>query len=273
VQRVLEYLNARGQRLFGLEVSYFRGPVECFVPRLVVKPLTSDPGGEPAGGPPLDEETFLAQLPERARQGLAELLVSVTGAGADVLWRKYGPSITVRRGKQKQVAYLEAKRLGVTLKASADFPQGPFDETRARLEEIGAGAATKDGWYWNVSLTEHSDAELAKAFDTVRVLVEALAPPVNFAPLSAGIDVTFTRNDHNIWARHVPSLEALQGHRLRGQLTRLASGRSVDVELVPLANRQPGWKPRFIPASERESIWPAAATGDQIRLRIDAASS
>jgi hypothetical protein len=45
VQRVIEYLNARGQRVYGLEVSYFKDQVECFVPRLVVRPLVSDPAG------------------------------------------------------------------------------------------------------------------------------------------------------------------------------------------------------------------------------------
>ena len=48
VQRVMEYLNDRGQRLrlFGLEVSYFtdEGDIEVFVPRLVVRPsLETDP--------------------------------------------------------------------------------------------------------------------------------------------------------------------------------------------------------------------------------------
>src|SRR4051812_18933080 len=97
VQRVLEYLNARGQRMFGLEVSYFRGQVECFVPRLVVNPLTADPGGESRGAAALDEDTFVAQLPERARQVVTDLLQAVSDIGADVLWRSYGPSITVTR--------------------------------------------------------------------------------------------------------------------------------------------------------------------------------
>jgi hypothetical protein len=30
---------------YGFEVSYVRGAVECFVSRLVVKPLLSDPAG------------------------------------------------------------------------------------------------------------------------------------------------------------------------------------------------------------------------------------
>jgi hypothetical protein len=40
VQRVLEYLNSQGLAFYGLEVSYFAGPVECFVPRLVQRSIS-----------------------------------------------------------------------------------------------------------------------------------------------------------------------------------------------------------------------------------------
>jgi hypothetical protein len=272
VQRVLEYLNARGQRLFGLEVSYFRGPVECFVPRLVVKPLISDPGGDSSTGSSLDEETFLGQIPERCRHAVASFLASATDAGADVLWRKYGPSITVTRGQQRQVSFLESKRLGVTLKASGDFPQEPFDETRARLVAIGVGGATKDGWYYNVPLAEATDAQLSEALEVARSLVDAVAPAVTFADLAEQLEATFSRNDHNVWSRHVPKLAPLQGRHLRGRVTHIASGREVDVDLVPLAHGQPGWRPRFRPSSARDEVWPAESTGQEFRLLVLAAS-
>lgn len=38
VRRVIEYLNARGSSVYGLEISYFAGTVKAFVPRLVVRP-------------------------------------------------------------------------------------------------------------------------------------------------------------------------------------------------------------------------------------------
>lgn len=273
VQRVLEYLNARGQRLYGLEVSYFRGPVECFVPRLVVKPLTSDPAGEAASGSTLDEEALLAQVPEQAREALAAFLSSVMNAGADVVWRKYGASITVTRGQQRQVAYLDAKRLGVVLKASGDFPQEPFDDVRHRLAELGVGVETKDGWYRNVSLGETSIANLRLILDAAHSVVDALVPAMAFSAVSPAIELTFTRNDHNLWTRHAPALEPLQGRHLRGKLTDTASGADADVHLVPLANRQPGWRPRFTPASARHALWPAGAAGGDFRLRVDEASS
>ena len=144
---------------------------------------------------------------------MTDLLRAVSDIGADVLWKSYGPSITVTRGQQRQVAYLEAKRLGMTLKATGGFPQEPFDATRSRLSEIGTGGPTKDGWYWNISLTEASDADLLAALEAARGLVEELVLPIAFGPLDEPLDATFTRNDHNLWLRHIPILEPLQGRR------------------------------------------------------------
>ena len=272
VQRVLEYLNARGQRLFGLEVSYFRGPVECFVPRLVVKPLISDPAGESSGGTTLDEETFLDQVPTRCRGAIAEFLSAVTDAGADVLWRKYGPSITVTRGQQRQVAYIDAKRVGVTLQATGDFPQAVFDQARAELAAVGIGGQTKDGWYYNIPLADASDAQVSSALGVVQSLVDSVVPPVAFVDLTPVTDAMFLRNDHNVWARHVPALAAFQGRHLRGRLMHLPSGREADVHLVPLANGQPGWRPRFKPSSARAEVWSPAFNEERFRLLVDAAS-
>lgn len=271
VQRVLEYLNARGQRLFGLEVSYFSGPVQCFVPRLVVKPLVSDPASD-RGGPGMDEETFLGQVPEQQRDLLEGFLTACTAAGGDVLWRKYGPSITVTREQQRQVAYIEAKRLGITLMPSGAFPHQPFESARAALAQLGIGAETKDAWYRNIPLADTTDSDLTSALDIARELVEALVPTVVFAPLSTPLEETFTRNDHNIWLVHVPSLADLHGKHLRGHLIHVASSRQTSVDLIPLANEQPGWRPRFRPAAARQDFWPASSTGDVFKLVVDAAS-
>jgi hypothetical protein len=174
VQRVLEYLNARGQRLYGLEVSYFRGPVECFVPRLVVKPLVSDPAGRGTDVTTFDLATFLPTVPEGVRDEVAALLSDCRDAGAEILWRAYGPSVTVRRGKRRQIAYLESNRLGITLKATADFPQGPFDAARAQLAQIGAGYETKDDWYRLLVLSDTDSERVGQAMEVVRGLVASL---------------------------------------------------------------------------------------------------
>ncbi|HEV2785755.1 MAG TPA: hypothetical protein VGV67_05150 [Solirubrobacteraceae bacterium] len=273
VQRVLEYLNARGQRFFGLEVSYFRGPVECFVPRLVVKPLVSDPAGDPLNPPPLDEETFLQQIPERIREPVGRFLATVAEAGADVVWRTYGPSITVAREKQRQVAWLESKRLGITLKATADFPQDPFDRARGVLAEASIGSDTKDGWYRRVSFSDATDASLGKALEVVRQLVEDVTPAVDFEPLPAPLDVAVVRNDHNLWARHAPDLARFHGRHLRGRVVDAKSGQEAAVHLVPLAGGQPGWRPRFTPHGAKDTLWSPAKNGASFQLVVERASA
>ncbi|MDQ3739948.1 MAG: hypothetical protein M3389_03295 [Actinomycetota bacterium] len=272
IQRVLEYLNARGQRFFGLEVSYFRGPVECFVPRLVVKPLISDPASEAGRAPPLDEDAFLEQVPERVRGAAAAFLASTVDAGADVIWRTYGPSVTVTRSQQRQVAWLESKWLGITLKATADFPHEPFDVARSKLAEGGVGTETKDGWYRRVSLVETSDAQLAEAFDVARRLVADVAPVIELQPVEPPLELRITRNDHNVWARHVPALDGFLGRQLRARLVDPTGGAEARVHLVPLAGGQPGWRPRFIPHSAKEELWSSEANGRSFQLVVDGSS-
>lgn len=272
VQRVLEYLNARGQRFYGLEVSYFRGPVECFVPRLVVKPLLSDPAGErgAAAPPPMDRATFLDQVPERCRQDVAKFIDTCEDAGADVLWRKYGPSITVTRQAQRQVAYLEPKRLGITLTASGGFPEQPFEAAKTQLANANIGTETKDAWYRNVSLTDTSDRVLAATFEIALGLVRSLAAAITFESFATPLQLEFARNDHNLWQRQLPALAEHHGRWLRGHLMHITSGHESDVQLIPLAQGQPGWKPSFRPASARTDLWPATSIGERYRLTVDA---
>lgn len=273
VQRVLEYLNARGQRFFGLEVSYFRGPVECFVPRVVVKPLTSDPGGGGTGGKlPVAEAAFFEQMPERAREPVRQFLTTVADAGAHVAWRTYGPSILVRRGKRRQIAYVEAQRLAITLKASGDFPQEPFDDAAQHLRDAGIGSETKDGWYRTVSFAETDEAALADALGVATRLVENVSPTVAFEDLPTPLAVTLVPNDHNVWVRHVPELDHLLGQHLRGRLADPAAGQEAQVWLFPLAGGQPGWRPQFTPHSAQETLWSPATNKTTLRLVVDGAS-
>lgn len=70
--------------------------------------------------------------------------------------------------------------------------------TRTRLAAIGAGSETKDAWYYNISLIEADDAQLAAALAAAQGLVEALVPAVTFADLTPKLEATFSRNDHNV---------------------------------------------------------------------------
>ena len=66
---MIEYLNARRMSVFGLEISYFGGEVEAFVPRIVVRPTVGAriAGQEAhAGSAPTDPESYFASLARTA---------------------------------------------------------------------------------------------------------------------------------------------------------------------------------------------------------------
>jgi hypothetical protein len=67
VLSVIEYLNARRMSVFGLEVSYFGGEVEAFVPRIVARPTV---GARIAGQEPC---LLRRRSPVRIRLGVFRL--------------------------------------------------------------------------------------------------------------------------------------------------------------------------------------------------------
>ncbi len=91
IEKVIEYLNAQGHLIYGLEVSFFGGAAECFVPNLVVKPRVSETKRIAARKPtPIDEATLAERLPARvnpddpflaAREAVQSL--GVGGLGSD----------------------------------------------------------------------------------------------------------------------------------------------------------------------------------------------
>lgn len=232
VQRVIEYLNARGQRLYGLEVSYFKGQVECFVPRLVVRPLVSDPAGTGARTTGIDRETFLASVAESAEAAVAEMLDECDAAGADLAWNKSGPSIFVMRSQRRQVGYVDTTRLGIVLTAPSHFPAAPFDIARKELADAALGTETSSGWYRSISL---KDPQLDIATSVLVDLIAALGPAVAWSDLAEPVESSFTRNDFNVWEAHVPVLEGLHGKTLRAPFSHTPSGHSADAYLIPLA--------------------------------------
>jgi hypothetical protein len=77
VQRVLAYMNARGMTAYGLEVSYFAGELECFVPRVVVRPTlgTRIGGGDARSSVAIgDLEGYLSSVPEAVADKLRTFL-------------------------------------------------------------------------------------------------------------------------------------------------------------------------------------------------------
>jgi hypothetical protein len=267
VQRVLEYLNARGQRFYGLEVSYFKGPPDCFVPRLVVMPPAAGPSGGGASAPPLERASFLEEVPDHVQADVSEFLDSAQAAGADVVWQSYGPSIKVAREKTRQVAYLETRRLGVTIQASGGFPEEPFSNVAQRLTHLGLGEA-KDWWHI-VRWSELKQEEAAQALAAVLDLIAELVPTSTWEPLPTVRMVEFDRNDNNIWVKSVPELSDLQGVRLRGKLTRVDVNDDAEAELVPLKGSAAGWRPRGLTRPTGD-FWPANVYDGHYALRVDA---
>jgi hypothetical protein len=171
VQRVLEYLNAQGLRLFGVEVSYFMGPAEAFVPRVVVRPSAADPATTPLGArPPTDPETFLPRLPEVFRRPVELFLTSAAERGGDVQWMAYGVRVKAT-GSKKVLTTLDDGNLWVALVPSQTFPTAPFDTARAALQDVGAGAAAKQ-WF-AINWSKMSLVQLERIFEICLDLVHA----------------------------------------------------------------------------------------------------
>lgn len=67
VHRVLEYVNAQGLRVYGLELSYFEEKAtECFVPRLAVQPPPTNQIAMTSARPHWDQPTILQRLRDKS---------------------------------------------------------------------------------------------------------------------------------------------------------------------------------------------------------------
>lgn len=170
VQRVMEYLNNRGQRLFGLEVSYFtdEADIEVFVPRLVVRPI---PQTEPSSEP-VDQETYLQSLPEHARAAAESFLARAVADGRRIKWLVTGPRVRVK-GK---VIVILADYLWVKVGELKGIPRGPGLKAAQRLKEVGA-QPEDDGWFWiewEGNTPDQIEAVLRIGEDLVAELSQAL---------------------------------------------------------------------------------------------------
>lgn len=170
VQRVMEYMNDRGQRLFGLEVSYFtdEADIEVFVPRLVVRPSL-----ETASREPVDQETYLQSLPEDARGPVEAFLARAMAGDRAIKWLSTGPRVRV---KGKVIVSMPADYLWVQVGELKGIPREPGIKAAQRLKEVGA-QPDDNGWYWikwEGSTPEQIEAVLRIGEDLVAELSQAL---------------------------------------------------------------------------------------------------
>lgn len=271
VQQVIEYLNSRGLLIYGLEVSFFSGPAECFVPRVVVKPRVSETKklGSGPGPTPVAEGDFVQDLPERVRESAVAFLRACEAAGAPMRWHSYGAGVRTARGPDRLLAFLEKKRVGIVIKAPTGFPQSPFAEALQAAEALGVGSVSNGRGEFSARYEDMNDDQLDALLKIALRLVQAFAVNVDFHRLDSAITATFQRNDHNIWARSVPALADHLGTWLRGTLS--GAGTEAAVRLEPLAGGQQGWKPQFDTQATLQAVWPTGQLeGDYVLTVTDA---
>jgi len=160
VAQAIEYLNARGLSVFGLEVSYFAGAVEAFVPRLVVRPSISGRiAGQDANAPsdPVTPANFFDGLPEVARGPLAGFIDEIAGMGGEVQWRTYGPRVRVRgEAGPKVMVTFDRQALWLTssprkgldtdtiVRAAVEFRKVPGARAGSDLDSLRWGGADQE---------------------------------------------------------------------------------------------------------------------------------
>jgi hypothetical protein len=145
VQRVLRYLNRQGLRLYGLEVSYFKGPVECFVPRLVVEP--SQPGEDGVTPPKKKkwtEDLIVAALEENHGEVEADIARSIfewakrhhliPNFGRGALNGLYWPRLDDEAGQMFPFTLWTTGTIVINFGDMVAAPYRPFDEESKRRD-------------------------------------------------------------------------------------------------------------------------------------------
>lgn len=268
VQRVIEYMNSQGLLLYGLEVSFFSGPAECFVPRIVVRPSVTETVKLAGGAAALGREDFMGALPERVRAWSAEFLDSAESAGARLRWNSYGASIRAPRSPERVVGWLEKKRAVITVKTPTGYPHEPFTDARNALGALSKGSISADGWYWSSRYEDLADVDLVTVAEIALGLVLALSVLVHYEPLDEPITATFQRNDNNLWAKSVPALADFIGSWLRGSLTAPGLDANAAVTAEPLAGGSPGWRLRFPSTEASQAVWPVGEFEGEFQLHV-----
>ncbi len=171
VQRVIEYLNARAMNIYGLEVSYFEGGIEAFVPRIVVRPTVgariAGRDSQAASRSSVDPETYIADLPEGIAELVRSFIETASGFGAEVQWRHYGPRIRVRGSAgPKVVASIQGDSAYLVTGALQGIDAQPAQRALGRLQELPGVNAKPGATYPGVNIRK-TDLEAVAAFFSV----------------------------------------------------------------------------------------------------------
>jgi hypothetical protein len=161
-----------------LEVSYFSGDFEAFVPRVVVRPsLGSRIAGQDAhpAKPLLDLETYVASLPEAAHEPVRAFCDEIEAVG-ELQWQAYGARVRVNGSSGPRVILnLDADFLWLTVGQRKGLDPDPGVRAADRLTKI-PGARVGDDYgtlRWATATADRIEAALQVARELVRELVAA----------------------------------------------------------------------------------------------------
>jgi hypothetical protein len=175
LERSFDFLNARGMRLYGIEVGYFdNGSDRCFVPRLAVKP----PSVKLADGhaKPIDRDTLLNALPEALGIVVARGLDALEEAGARVDWNSFGASIKTRRPPTREIAGITRRSIYILLKPPRTLAEPPFVALARQLDQARAGQPDSNGDYWRITYDQVSRDAVEAVIAAIADLISELEP-------------------------------------------------------------------------------------------------
>ncbi|HWH45119.1 MAG TPA: hypothetical protein VNT32_10340 [Thermoleophilaceae bacterium] len=168
VQRVVDYLGHRGQRLFGIEYSYFEADgTEIFVPRVVAGPPASASSQSGAGllGDPMSLDSLLEQLPPHQREPTARLIETLEATSATPQWVRYGIRFRSDPGRYVLVG-IDTTQVWAYTHPRGPFDQKLFDETAAQLANLNGGQQAKE--YWSLKFTRDPSELIESAAPILR---------------------------------------------------------------------------------------------------------
>jgi hypothetical protein len=182
VVRVMEYLNGRGLTIYGLEVSFFAGDIEAFVPRIVVRPTI---GARIAGRDSradtrasIEPETYFDTLPDAVTDLVRAFIDEIPTIGAELQWRHYGPRIRVTGSAgPKVVASIQGDGAYIVTGPLRGIDPAPAERALARLQGLPGVGAKPGATYPGINIRNASREEVATFFEVARSFLTDLLDP------------------------------------------------------------------------------------------------
>lgn len=173
VQRVIEYLNGRGLTIYGLEVSYFAGDIEAFVPRIVVRPTI---GARIAGRDSqaetrtsIEPESYFDTLPNTVADLVRTFIDEIPTMGAELQWRHYGPRIRVKGSAgPKVVASIQGDSAYIVTGPLRGIDPEPAQRALARLQSLSVVDARPGATYPGINIRKSTREEVATFLEVAK---------------------------------------------------------------------------------------------------------